>query len=317
MTHPQCAGLLPSFNPRAPVVTARVTRSVRRTGGILPAAPAPARVRRDCAWLERRQPDDRGEPLGPWRDRGCPSSRVFASACSLLIAFTALACAADSTTTTAGGLEAPHGCSLPNTVSAAPRSVDDVLAITQALPPDASLACFLETLEHPLNLAATASFLSLQPSVGDRSPRMFLFFDPLFMSVVPAGSGQQRLEMTVLHAGYRSVKSEIIFPLNGPLEPDAPYRQIHAPSGSGTVCSSCHGLEEPFADTPGAFISNAFRPNPAERVSLEALQIETRKCNAQMEPERCAMLHALFDRPVVPYVFPEAMPLFSGRISGP
>lgn len=231
----------------------------------------------------------------------------------LLVA--AAGCAAEGgAEASAAALEGPRGCTLPSTVSGAPRSVEDVLAITQALPPDASLACFLQTLERPLNLAATSSFLSLQPSAGERSPRMFVFFDPLFLSVVPAGSGHHRLEMTVLHEGFRSVKAEIVFPLNGPLEPDAPYRHIHSASGNSTVCSSCHGFEEPLSGTPGAFISTALRPDPAERVTLESLLVETRSCNAALEPDRCAMLHAIFDRPVVPYQFPEGMPLFSGRV---
>lgn len=240
------------------------------------------------------------------------SPRVVPMPVLLLLAACASACAADSAEPSPSAA-APHalpGCTLPSDVSASPRSVADMVAIASALPPQASVACFLQTLARPLQVSASMSFQSLQPAVGERSPRIFLAFDTLLLSVVPAGSGQKRIEASVMHENYRSVKAEIVMPSSSPLDADAPYANIRAATGAGTVCSSCHGHEAAFEQIPGAFVSGALRPADDELVSLGQLQRETRSCDRAREPERCDMLHAIFDAPVVEYRFPPAMPVF-------
>jgi hypothetical protein len=206
------------------------------------------------------------------------------------------------------------GCTVPAGTPRSPRSVDDVVAIVNALPEDASVTCFLETLEHPLHVQTSSSFQSLQPSVGDRSPRIFLVFDSLVMSVVPAGVGRDSVELTVQQPGFRSVKAEIKFPTNRKLLPTDPYDSILLSNGAATVCSTCHSYEQPFGDIPGAFISTAFRPrSDLDFVPLQFVRDEAQMCDRVMEPERCAMLAAIFDGEVIPYEFPEAMPLFQSR----
>lgn len=232
----------------------------------------------------------------------------------LLLAFGTLAaaCAADSgaSTTSMAPLQGPPRCTLPGEVSAAPRSVAEVVAIANALPAGADVACFLQTLARPLQVAASISFLSLQPSLGERSPRIFLAFDPLLLSVVPAGSGSKRIEVSVMHENFRSVKAEIVLPASEPFSADAPYAKIRASEGTGTVCSSCHDHEAPYEPIPGAFISGALRPRNADVVWLGPLQDETRSCDPASEPERCAILHAIFDGAVETHRFPEQMPTF-------
>jgi len=206
------------------------------------------------------------------------------------------------------------GCTVPAGTPRVPRTIDDVVAIVNALPEDASVACFLETLQRPLHVQASSSFQSLQPSAGDRSPRMFLVFDSLVMSVVPAGVGREAVELSVQYPGFRSVKAEIGMPTRRKLTATDPYERILLPNHSGTVCSGCHSFEQPFAELPGAFISTAFRPRPgADFVPLQFVTDQARTCDPAKEPERCAILAAIFEGEVIPYEFPEDTPLFQTR----
>ena len=67
--------------------------------------------------------------------------------------------------------------------------------LVNALPSPVTLPCFLQALARPLKMHAAVSLISAQPSVGARSPRIFLFFDGLRVSIVPAGAGAPLLEM--------------------------------------------------------------------------------------------------------------------------
>jgi hypothetical protein len=202
-------------------------------------------------------------------------------------------------------------CSAPAGL-AAPNSVGQVVDWINALPKPLSLACFLETLERPLAVYASESFFSAQPAVGRRSPRMFLFVPPLVMSVTPAGQGSPLLEFGEERANNTSLKAEIPFPVTAELEPSAPYDHVLV-DGIFTTCSGCHGEEEedptiPFAR---AFISRAIRPSPDERVSLEEVLLEERRCDARAEPGRCAMLTAIFGQgDVQDAEFPETLQTF-------
>jgi hypothetical protein len=233
----------------------------------------------------------------------------------VLLALLAQGCAEEVADASLGAsLGHASGCAVPEGIPRVPRTVDDVVAIMNALPEDASVACFLETLQHPLHVQVSSSFQSLQPSVGDRSPRIFLVFDPLVMSVVPAGVGRDAVELTVQHPGFRSVKAEIKMPTQRKLTATDPYESILLPNRAATVCSTCHSFEEPFETIPGAFISTAFRPrSDVDFVPLQFVRDEAQACDPAREPERCAILTAIFNGEVIPYEFPEAMPLFQTR----
>ena len=194
---------------------------------------------------------------------------------------------------------------------AAPRSIAAAVDWINRLPKPLSLSCFLETLERPLPVYATVSVFSAQPAVGRRSPRMFLFAPPLIMSISPAGEGSHLLEFGEPRSVRSSLKGEIVFPVTGELEPSAPYDHLIA--GNLTTCGGCHGEEEPASDIPfaRAFISRALRPVPAERVGLEELHREAVDCDALAEPERCAMLIALFGQgEVIDAEFPATLDTF-------
>jgi hypothetical protein len=194
-----------------------------------------------------------------------------------------------------------------------PRTVLEVVARVNELPQPVTLPCFIESLARPLELNATESFLSAQPAVGLRSPRAFIFSDPLIMSIAFDGIGSPLLELgEVRSGGTRSLKAEIEFPVNGELSQAAPFERILFVE-SFTTCGVCHDDEQPAPDVTftQAFESRALRPVPIERVSLDSLQYERSSCDAAREPERCALLEAVFGAgPVVDRDFPTTLPTF-------
>jgi hypothetical protein len=177
----------------------------------------------------------------------------------------------------------------------APQSIADAVAWINALPKPLSLACYLETLPRPLELYASESVFSAQPAVGRRSPRMFLFADALIMTIAADGAGSHLLEFGERRSDTKSLKGEIAFPVMAELEPAAPFEHLII-DDRFTSCALCHAEEEPDPETSftRAFLSRALRPVPAERVSLDELRAEAVDCDAVAEPERCAMLVALF-----------------------
>jgi hypothetical protein len=176
-----------------------------------------------------------------------------------------------------------------------PRSVADVVEMLNAMPKPVTLPCFLESLERPFSLQATTSVLSAQPAVGKRSPRMFLFFDPLVASVVPDGTGRHLLELGERRSETHSLKAELEFPITEEVAPEAPFARLRYDDRLST-CDFCHANSEPAEEPvfPYAFVSQALKPVLRERVKVEALMAEARACDKAVEAERCEMLNVLF-----------------------
>ncbi len=207
---------------------------------------------------------------------------------------------------------APRTCLPIRDVSGSPRTIEDVVTLINALPTPVTLPCFLENLARPLRLFATKSVFSAQPAAGERSPRIFIFLDPLILSVVPEGDTSVLLELSVLESDTRSLKGEIPFPVTEPLEPSAPYDRLLGNEGL-TSCGFCHREEQPAAALPfaNAYISDAIRPQPISEVDLADVREQHRLCDADTEPERCDMLRALFDYGEIERgEFPPEMPTF-------
>lgn len=200
-------------------------------------------------------------------------------------------------------------------VSGRPRSIAETVALLNSLPRPVTVACFLESLDRPLALNATKSFISLQPAMGARSPRLFLMFDGMSVSVVPEGSGSKLIEFGEFVTPDRTLKAEVKTPLTAELQPGDPYLSPITTTGPfagmGTTCRTCHGQEErsetiSFAE---AFHSTALRPDPRTRVPVEAVFAEREACADGDTGERCTMLRALFDHgPVLARDFPESLP---------
>lgn len=194
---------------------------------------------------------------------------------------------------------APPGLSTaPTTILDAVGMANALLAAQPAGSPSLSLACFVLRLSRPLTALGAQSVFSLQPAVGVRSPRIFIFSGPLVMSVAPAGSGRDLLELAEYPSPLRSIKAEMPFPLTAPLPPNEPFDRIHNGSGTGTVCGSCHGGEEQSTRLTftKVYESIVFKPRARDEVSLPYMREQARTCDRQQEPFRCALLSALFER---------------------
>lgn len=166
------------------------------------------------------------------------------------------------------------------------RTVDETVARVKALP-EPSIACFIESLDRPLNVMAVASLFSAQPG-SSRSPRFFVFTEGLVLSVAADGDGANLLELGELReGGRRSVKAEIVYPLDGPVDPYG-----HLAYGDGTLCGVCHTIET-ATDTPLAFVSDVIVPTIGSRVRLSEVWRETQQCDDSTEPDRCAILRAV------------------------
>jgi hypothetical protein len=238
---------------------------------------------------------------------------LLASWCSLL----ALGCGDDTTGPAAPPAPppTPRLCPPPPGVSARPRSIAESVALVNALPRPVTVACFLESLERPLHLNATRSFISLQPAMGARSPRLFLMFEGMSLSVVPEGNGAKLIEFGEFVTPERTLKAEIKTPVTAPLDPADPFNSPKATSGvnagMGTTCRTCHSVEErweqiPFAD---AFVSTALRPDPRSDVPLDRVVAERQACADDDHGERCTILRALLDHgEVLHRPFPETLP---------
>jgi len=186
------------------------------------------------------------------------------------------------------------GCRAPTGVSSAPATVAETVTLINALPKPLSLPCFLESLARPLQMNASLSLFSAQPSSGARSPRMFLFRDPLVMSIVPEGDGAALLEFGEQRADLRSLKAEIEFPVATELAPSAPFDRLLF-NAQLTTCGGCHPNELQESEVSGVrtFASLALRPHASDRVSVSSLSDELEACDRTLEPSRCAMLDAV------------------------
>jgi hypothetical protein len=192
---------------------------------------------------------------------------------------------------------APARCVAPDGAPTSPQTIVDMLTLINALPSPVTIPCVLQTLARPLKMHATVSLISAQPSAGARSPRIFLLYDGLRISIVPAGAGAPLLEMGEIQPDQRSLKAEVLFPVTAPLDAKAPFERIMF-TPSVTRCGFCHPVEEPdpAVTFTSAFTSIALRPADTYAVSIDSLASELAMCDPTAEPDRCAMLAALFDQ---------------------
>ncbi len=187
-------------------------------------------------------------------------------------------------------------CFPPAGVSGSPKSVEQVVALINALAPPVSLPCLVEALDRPLKIYASQSSASIQPSSGPDNPRFFIFSLPLIMTITTDGVGASRMEMSVLSAGNTlSTKAELQFPITSSLSVDAPYARVY--SNNGTTCKSCHQNEslDSSVGAAAAYMSNALKPLAASEVDLNFVQAQYTACNPLNTPDRCLLLKMLFE----------------------
>jgi len=200
-------------------------------------------------------------------------------------------------------------CVPPPGVSGSPQTIDEVVALIDALPPPVTLPCFLESLDRPLHVEAAVSRFSAQPAYQARSPRLFVFIGDLVLTVVPEGSGASLLEMGEFVDETHSRKGELELPITPPVAASAPYDRVRYEAG--TTCGGCHAEEsrDETVDFADAFVSRAVRPWDGDLVAIDRLRSEWLACRPEEEPDRCAMLEAIFAHgPVEHRGFPESLP---------
>ena len=234
--------------------------------------------------------------------------------CLLLVSAFGCGSQPEAGTSEPAGRTPTPGCRAPSGVSNAPHTIAETVGLINALPKPLSLPCFLESLARPLQINASISLFSAQPSSGARSPRIFLFQDATVMSIVPEGDGQQLLEFGEQRPEFRSLKAEIKFPVTTQLGPSAPFDTLLF-NAQVTTCGVCHSGELQESEISGmrTFVSLALRPRPVDQVSALSLRHELEICDRNLEPQRCAMLDGLMGwGEVTDRSFPVEMATFGG-----
>lgn len=192
--------------------------------------------------------------------------------------------------------EEDEACATPLGVDGSPSTIPEALILMNSLPRPTTLDCFLQSLERPLSVYLTRSGGSLQPSPGARSPRTFIVNANLVMSVVFDGPAGETLELGYRTTPDRSVKTEILFPLQRDITLVGLFDRVV--EGNRTQCADCHAGEiftshESFPD--GVYESSVIVPSPVLTVDLESLRAEDVACDPAAESNRCSMLDAFFD----------------------
>jgi hypothetical protein len=204
-------------------------------------------------------------------------------------------------------------CKPPAGTTGFPQTIEQAVALLNALPKPTSVACFVESLDRPLTILSTNSVFSAQPALSTKSPRVFIKTGELWSSIVIAGDSSDLIEFGYLIPGtLRSIKAELHLPLQAPVGPSAPYDRVMF-GETGTGCGFCHFGEqlEPVSGISNVFSSVAFKPRADTHVSLEGLRLEAQTCSWQAEPRRCEMLAAVFGGgAVVEGAFPSSMNTF-------
>lgn len=188
---------------------------------------------------------------------------------------------------------------VPAGVSSAPMTIPDTIALANALlgaRASLSLECFVSSLSRPVAVLGAASTFSLQPG-NATNPRIFIFSGSLIMSVVPTGAANNQIELAqYTTSATRSIKAQLVFPVSAPVTPADPYDSVRL-GGGGTICGDCHTGEvvAPQVTATVGFESDVFQPLPTQIVPLQKMLDDTAGCDPQQDPERCAILSAVFN----------------------
>jgi hypothetical protein len=195
-----------------------------------------------------------------------------------------------------------------------PRTIYELLDLINGLPRPVELPCLLESLDRPLSLNANFNTQSAQPALGKRSPRIFVILnESLSMSLVPGAEATLEFGARTADEPGVSVKGELHFPVEHELAPEDAFVRLAPVESTGltleqaTSCGACHDNERPAPAYPfrGAFASAIVKPAPFFAVDVAALERERDSCDPAAEPERCAVLEAMFDHgDVVQTAFP-------------
>lgn len=192
-----------------------------------------------------------------------------------------------------------------------PQSIEELVTLINSLPKPLTGECLVKSLKRPLYVNATASKLSAQPAGSYGSPRIFIFKGDLIISVVGTGEGSKLLEFSEVVSPTKSIKGEVVLPIENELARTDPFVRINI--SNRTTCSGCHGSEQLVNTIDGVAVysSIAFRPFPQDDVSVEYLRENHYLCQSQKNTsQNCNFLKGLFSYGEVhAKAFPETMSL--------
>ena len=202
-------------------------------------------------------------------------------------------------------------------VSPAGAAITDVQSVVDwlnAMPKPVTLPCFLESLPRPLKIQPAFSEFSAQPSPNYQSPRIFLFFDRLILTVAIdqdfAEFPYPLLEMSYMvnEQDLITTKAELKFPVTESLSAAAPYTGLSF-NDRISQCSFCHPSESILDEVEGIPIYQSSILKPTTPLPVNQLYTENDSCNAAEQPHRCAMLSSIVDHgELQPYSFPTNAP---------
>ncbi|MET0287918.1 MAG: hypothetical protein ABW352_25740 [Polyangiales bacterium] len=172
-----------------------------------------------------------------------------------------------------------------------PRTIADVVARIDALP-QPTIYCLMASLPRPLSLVASLSATSLQPAVNSNTPRIFVMYEGVSLSVVGGGEGENAVEFGQWITPLRTLKAEIRWPITRPLASGVPYQGLVDPGQTISSCGFCHNGEEEHPTIPGAFVSDALAPGGLNELAVADLREVRAACT---DESHCAILRALFD----------------------
>lgn len=159
-------------------------------------------------------------------------------------------------------------CQAPPGANGSPRTIEEAIALHNALPKATNVACFVESLDRPFTAYAANSIFSAQPALSARSPRVFIKHDRMWVSIVIDGDSSYLLEFSYLldELHPSRVRSR---PDRGGSSPERALRP--RAEWGGHEFGLCHYGEERVLDVTfaAAFASIPFRPRPDSHVSLD------------------------------------------------
>ena len=185
--------------------------------------------------------------------------------------------------------------------------VSGLVFLINSLSKPLSLECLLSSLPGVIGLNATTSKLSVQPALSVHQPRVFLAMeDSLILSIVP---GTNSLELSEILDGEKSVKGELIFPIEDEIVESLPYLNVSDSLAGRKRCGSfCHKNAVELETIGGVrkYASDMIAPFPGENVTLEQLKQSESSCE---DEEYCSTLRAIFSHEdVESYSFPDSVP---------
>ncbi|MBL4686120.1 MAG: hypothetical protein JKY37_16120 [Nannocystaceae bacterium] len=207
----------------------------------------------------------------------------------------------------------PRRCKPVPGTTGSPNTIEEAVALANGLPFPVTAECFVEALDRPLRIEATESQASVQPAVGARSPRVFVWStDALVMAIAIDGPGRNLVEFGQFVSPRRSVKAELEFPLSAPASTAAALQRVrNVEYPRITRCFVCHDSERDESTIPGGRSSLVIRPRPSTLVDIVSLVEQHERCDPKTEPARCRWLEAIASHgPIEHRPFDASLPLF-------